>query len=483
MEALDFLSSAAAPDDAVAMTLPDGSIIAYRELRSAVVRCREMLGMPQKSLVVVDEPRSLAGFLGYLAAMSAGHATILAEGDDTVPWNELLAVYQPELLITPASSHLTALLERAGYRRRTASPLSVWRRSRDTYGPPALIHSELGMLMRTSGSLGVPKMVRLSYGNLHANALAIAEALALRSSDRALTSLPLDFSFGLSIVNSAFAAAASVAVTTWSPSSELFWRYSDHVGGTCVGAVPSTFRFLRARGWDPSAHPDLRLLLHSGGALDSETILYYAERMAVQGGEFVSMYGQTEATARIACLPGALATTHCGSAGMAIPGSRVSIHHGQNSLHAGDGEIGEIVVHGPGVMMGYATGRSDLALGDEQGATLYTGDLGYFRNGLLYVLGRKDRQVKVFGRRINLDQLEISLSRRGVAAAVEVAGADRIVVVAENSAAAAGACRELARETGLPPSSLSLVAVGCLPRTRTGKVDRSAIAHLAGKIS
>jgi acyl-coenzyme A synthetase/AMP-(fatty) acid ligase len=340
------------------------------------------------------------------------------------------------------------------------------------------VHPELGMLIRTSGSLGPPKMVRLSYRNLHANAIAIAAALALDGGDRAVTSLPLDFSFGLSMVNSAFAAAGSVALSTWSASSELFWRYSDHAGGTCVGAVPATLRFLRDRGWDPSAHSRLRLLLHAGGALGMDAIDYFSARMAAHGGEFVSMYGQTEATARIACLRGPLAAAHSGSAGVAVPGTRVTVR-GRTGAEVAEGEIGEIVVDGPGVMMGYATGRTDLAHGDQQGGTLRTGDLGYLRDGLLYVTGRKDRQVKIFGHRINLDQVETALSRRGIPAAVEAAGADRIVVIAENQAGTVNPCRELARQMGLPATSVCLLPVPSIPRTRNGKVDRRAVARIA----
>jgi long-chain acyl-CoA synthetase len=476
MEALDLLSLGKAPENAAAVALTDGRVITYRELRSMASRCREILGMPRKSLVVVDEPRSLPGLLGYLATLSAGHAVLLAEGGDLALWSGLITDYQPELLVTTAAGSLGTVLERAGYRRRAATPLPVWSQSGEL--PASGVHRELGMLVRTSGSLGVPKAVRLSYANLRANATAIAEALKLRGGDRALTSLPLDFCYGLSVVNSAFAAGASIAISTWSPSSELFWQYSGRVGGTCVGTVPATCRFLRACGWEPSASPHLRLLLQAGGPLDSETITYYATRMASQGGEFVSMYGQTEATARIACLPGELAITHCGSVGTAVPGSSISIA-ADSGAEAGEGEIGEVTVHGPGVMMGYAEGRPDLATGDQQGALLRTGDLGYLRDGLLYITGRKDRQVKVFGHRINLDELETALSLRGVPAAVGMAADDHIVVVAEDSAHAVGACRELARRIGLPSSAVSLVAVPCLPRTRTGKVDRLAAARVA----
>lgn len=475
MEALDLLSITSAPNEAAAVTLTDGDTLTYGELRSTVSECTEALRMRGKALVVIDQPRGRSGLIGYLAAMAAGHAVVLVEGGDATLWAELITAYEPELLVTDMNGPLAYLPERTGYLRHTVRPLTVWRKSLER--PSSPIHRELAMLIRTSGSLGAPKTVRLSYANLHTNAVAIAEALSLRASDRALTSLPLDFSFGLSIVNSAFAAGASVALAAWSPSSTMFWRYSDHVGGTCVGAVPATFRFLRDCGWDPAAHPHLRLLLHAGGALDSETIGRYATRMATKGGEFVSMYGQTEATARITCLRGSLGTNYNGSVGTPVPGTQVTIHR-LDGTQADEGETGEIVVRGPGVMMGYAVGRADLAFGDRQGTTLLTGDLGHIRDGFLYLTGRRDRQVKVFGHKVNLDQLEAILESGGIPGAVELLCQDRIVVITELTKKSVGVCRDLAEEAGLPSSSVSALTVSRLPRTRNGKLDRQALAHI-----
>lgn len=475
-QTLDLLAMGAAPTTATALTLTDGRVVTYGELRALVASGQQALDLPYKALVAVDEPRSLEGLGYYLAALAAGHAAFLAENADGLLWREVIGAYQPDLVAARPVGPLGTLLRQAGYTCAADTQLPVWRRG----APPASrVHGDLGMLIRTSGSAGAPKMVRLSYDNLRGNAVAIRAALALRAADRALASLPLDFSFGLSMVNSAFAAGASVALCGWSPSSELFWQYVERVRGTCVGAVPATYRFLRARRWDPGAHQSVRLLLHAGGDLDPNTVRHYAARMAGRDGGFVSMYGQTEATARITCLPGHLAMSRAGSAGEAVPGTRVTVERADGSLAAA-AETGEIVVRGPGVMLGYATGRPDLADGDRQGDTLRTGDLGYLVDGLLYLAGRLDRQVKVLGRRVNLDGLEAALSARGVAAAAEVAGDERILIITEDPAATDSALPELAVLTGLPTAALSVIPVASLPRGRTGKTDRRAVRRITG---
>jgi acyl-coenzyme A synthetase/AMP-(fatty) acid ligase len=333
--------------------------------------------------------------------------------------------------------------------------------------------------MRTSGSLGAPKMVRLSFSNLRVNAMAIAEALELRASDRGMTSLPLDFSFGLSLANSHLAAGASVALSAFSPSSQPFWQYLDDAAATCVGAVPSTYRFLRGRGWDPRAHPSLRLLLLSGGPLDEATLAHFGALMSADGGEFVSMYGQTEATARIAVLPAALAAGHRGAVGLPVPGGKIRIERPGGSL-AADGEAGEIVYEGPNVMMGYAYARADLAKGWRQSRALRTGDLGLLRDGVLYVRGRMDRQVKVFGRRIDLAHVERLLLDGGITAAVEAVGDERLVVASELAAdRLAAVCRSLATSLGLPPSAVRAVHMDALPCGHRGKIDHAAVRRAA----
>jgi acyl-coenzyme A synthetase/AMP-(fatty) acid ligase len=296
-----------------------------------------------------------------------------------------------------------------------------------------------------------------------------------------MTSLPLEFSFGLSIVNSNLESGGSLALSAYSPSSRPFWEHVDHVAATSVGAVPVTYAFLRTQGWDPAAHPSLRLLQHAGGPLDDATREYHLERMAAKGGEFVTMYGQTEATARISYLPSASARSHPGSAGTAVPGSRIRIERPDGGP-AEDGETGEVVVAGPGVMMGYATSRADLSRGDDLGGTLRTGDRGCLRGGMLYVTGRLDRQVKLFGLRVDLDEIERDLSARGLTAVVEAVTGERLVVVAEPAGdldgGLDGARRMLGTRLGIPSAALSVEQVSCLPYNGNGKVDRHAVRQL-----
>ena len=91
---------------------------------------------------------------------------------------------------------------------------------------------------------------------------------------------------------------------------------------------------------------------------------------------------------------------------------------------------GELVYTGPNVMLGYATKREDLAKGDELGGCLFTGDRARLdAEGYVLILGRSKRDAKLFGLRVNLDELEAFVRRNGPAAAV--ASSDRVVVFCE----------------------------------------------------
>ena len=127
------------------------------------------------------------------------------------------------------------------------------------------------------------------------------------------------------------------------------------------------------------------------------------------------MYGQTEATARMAYLPPLLAETAPATIGIPVAGGSFTIEPLPERPFAGpaDPEVGELVYHGPNVMLGYAESPADLALGRTV-TELRTGDIGHQReDGLFEVVGRRSRVAKVFGLRLDLDHVEKVLAAAG----------------------------------------------------------------------
>jgi hypothetical protein len=245
---------------------------------------------------------------------------------------------------------------------------------------------------------------------------------------------------------------------------------------TSYAGVPYTFDLLDVAGWPEL--PTLRRVTQAGGRLAPDRVAAVAERGRREGWELFVMYGQTEATARIAYLPPELAADHPAAIGVPIPGGDLRLEPVEGHP---DG-VGELVYTGPNVMMGYAHGAADLARGEEL-AELRTGDLARQDDaGLFEVVGRRSRFAKLFGQRIDLDRLEtlLTLDDHEVACA-ESADATRLVVALAGEpdpVAVEEVAVTAAAATGLPEHAVDVVPVGVVPRLPNGKVDQHAVARL-----
>ncbi|MFF7994563.1 AMP-binding protein [Kitasatospora xanthocidica] len=446
--------------------LEDAHAVPAESVAAGLDAAKRGLTRPDKALVAIFTGRGLAGLLVYLGALDLGHAVLVKEQPDHATRDALLAAYQPEFVLDAGAEPVPA-----GY-RPSGELCGARMLSREAHADTA-VHPELASLITTSGSLGGPKAVRLSYANLAANAEAIVAALGIGPTDVGITSLPFDYSFGLSVVNSHLAAGAPLVLSRLSPTSRRFWQVVARAGVTNLGAVPLTYRLLHGTGWRPAGFPALRLAYQAGGALEPALVEHFGRLMADHGGGFCPMYGATEATARMCCLTPDLLFDHLGSVGRPVPGGRIRL----NEVDA-DG-VGEIVYQGPNVMMGYASSRADLAAGRTVTDVLHTGDLGRLDRGMLYVLGRKDRQLKLYGKRILADEIERRLAVAGPAAVVPAAADTAVVFVEGRSEPFRDAWLDVLRELRLPAECLPLRAVAGLPRTSSGKVDLARLRGLA----
>jgi acyl-CoA synthetase (AMP-forming)/AMP-acid ligase II len=316
---------------------------------------------------------------------------------------------------------------------------------------------EESVLLATSGSTGSPKFVRLSAANVLANAGQIAEALRIDTQRRALAHLPFFYTYGLSVLNSHLIAGASIVLTSTNPMRTEFWNALHEHRVTTLSGVPYSYEMYRRVGMLDMDLPDLRHMTQAGGRMEPERVIEFHNALAARGASLHVMYGQTEATARIAVLDPADLPEAAGSVGRAVPRGTVTIADG------------EVVFRGPNVMLGYANSRADLGQGDKLGGVLYTGDLGELdEHGRLWITGRARRIAKVFGSRVSLDDVEAKLRSFGTLAAVDAG--DRVAVFIER-ADGPTLTRQMEHALGFPPRALVVYAVEQVPTTPAGKVD------------
>ncbi|MEV7605108.1 AMP-binding protein [Paenarthrobacter sp. NPDC089322] len=435
-----------------AILTSDGAL-SYLELARLVSDLVARLGETRR-LVVLAAGNDLDSLVAYLAALTGNHAILLAPADKPDALASLISAYDPDVLLAKGDGKGTPLLEepRIGSRHN--------------------LHPELALLLSTSGSTGSPKLVRISHSNLTANAESIAQYLRIGPEDRAATTLPLNYCYGLSVVNSHLIRGAGLVLTDLSVVDPCFWELFREQRATSFAAVPYTFDLLERVGFAEKDLPHLRYVTQAGGRLAPEKVRSWAATGVQRGWDLFVMYGATEATARMAYLPPDLAIAHAGSIGVPVPGGTFRIDPVEGLPD------GELVYTGPNVMLGYAERPEDLALGREI-HELRTGDLArQHPNGLYEVVGRRSRFVKIVGLRVDLGQVEQILDRMGITAAA--AGSDESLVVAvEGQQDPAMLAKVLAGSIGLPRGAVAVHAVERLPRLSSGKVDYPAVQRLA----
>jgi acyl-CoA synthetase (AMP-forming)/AMP-acid ligase II len=473
LAALDLVTHDYAWPASPALHLEGQPALTYGELAELVSTSEQVLRHDRKALVLCAGDRDLPTLLAYLAALRLGHAVAFLPASP-----EVLSAYQPEFVVpAPGSEPELASL---GY-RPVAEPLAGTTVFQRGGAPAGEIHRDLALLVGTSGSTGSPKTVRLSYSALAGNAAAIISALGITAAERAPTTLPITHAYGLSVLNSHLLAGAGIILGDQPPLSLARWDHLIRAGATSFAAVPTTYAAFAPAHVNLLGRSQIRTMTQSGARLGEDLTMRLVRMMEQRGGRFFVMYGQTEATSRIARLDPADLPRRLGSVGTAVPGGTITIRPGPVHARAVPGE-GAVHYRGPGLMLGYAASRADLRRGAEVDV-LDTGDLGYLRDGYLYLTGRTKRIVKVLGVRASLDDLERMVERPGHPAAV-ICGTDDVVhlVGAGDAAVHEQQRQQLAESLGVPSRHVVFRPVGRLPQTPGGKVDYQALATVTGSM-
>jgi len=452
------------PSESLAVVEPaTGRQKSYGELRSDV---SQMFMPKERSLILLLAKNRYECLLTYLAALQSGNPLLLVDASlNPELLEQLVETYRPAHIYT-ASAELTL----PGYARRQQSGWDVWDRQNRV---PAEAHESLALLLNTSGSTGSPKLVRLSRKNLQANAASIALYLGIAPGERPITSLPMSYSYGLSVINSHLCVGATLTLTEYGILRREFWDIVDQCGCTSLAGVPYSYQMLLQTGLLSKRGATLRTLTQAGGALGEAHIRQMHQLALKRGFKFFVMYGQTEATARIAYVPFERLGEKVGSIGVAIPSGTLDV----------DGDTGELEYRGPNVMLGYAERLEDLGKGDELGGVLKTGDLARRdEDGFFYITGRLKRFLKLFGKRFNLDEVE-QIVHRQFGFPVACFGRDDLLMIAlESEESNVAAVAAMVRDTfGLPKDSIQIEAVKKLPRTERGKMDYQSL--LAARVA
>ena len=357
--------------------------------------------LPYRTLVFILAENCIGSLIGYTSFLNNRVVPlIISNNTEQSLFDHLYKTYQPEYLWMPEKR-----LEDFSQQRFVYSAFGYCLVKTEFTTPK--LYEDLSLLLPTSGSTGSPKLVRHSYRNIEANAENVKNLFGLTEDERAMASLPMHYTMGLSVIASHLKAGATVLLCGKSLLDKGFWSMLKEQHATSFTGVPYSYELLAKLRFFRMDLPDLKLVTQGGGKLTEEMWNQLVQYAKNKGKKFIATYGQSECTARMAYLPAELAEKKVCSIGIAEPGGQLSIIDNQGEETFEGEATGEMVYRGENVTLGYATCQEDLMKGDENHGVMHTGDLAHRdADGCYFIVGRMKRFLKIFGLRIGLDEVE-----------------------------------------------------------------------------
>jgi long-chain acyl-CoA synthetase len=341
--------------------------------------------------------------LGYLSVIYSGNTAVLAETrsnkNDLVQIRtdgELTAAFIQEKYLPNFEGSGLEIISETGIDRffDNAGP---------GYSLPVVDDDDIAVIIFTSGSTGAKKGVMLTHKNLIANTSSIISYLGLTESDRICVVLPFFYCYGASLLHTHIRVGGSMVINR-KPFLGSVIRDIDSYQCTGFAGVPSTYQILiNKTPFLKQEFPSLRYMTQAGGQLPEKYIRMLAESFPKK--KIFIMYGATEATARLSCLPPELLAGKPGSIGKGIPGVTLTVLN-DDGVPVKPGEVGEIAARGDNIMKGYYRDPDGTAAVLKNG-WLYTGDLATVDDdGFIFITGRSKNIIKSGGYRISPHEVE-----------------------------------------------------------------------------
>lgn len=258
--------------------------------------------------------------------------------------------------------------------------------------------------MLTSGTTAKPRIARITHANIRSNTHSIIESLGLTSTDRVMAILPFYYCFGTSLLHTHLRAGGSLVVGDTLGFPEKVLDLMEAKSCTGFAGVPTTFQmYLRNSTFPQRELPSLRHIQQAGGKLS--TVLIEELMQSRPKARIYIMYGQTEATARLACLQPEELPSKLGSIGKGIPGVSLKVFN-EAKNEVAPGEVGEIVAWGENISPGYV-GEAEISAEKFIQGSLRTGDMATVdEDGYIYIVDRKSDFIKSYGNRVSSQEVE-----------------------------------------------------------------------------
>ena len=264
----------------------------------------------------------------------------------------------------------------------------------------------------TSGSSGKPKGVKISYNNLQNFIDWMSQISAIKEIKPKVILNQAVFSFDLSVADMYYALVNGGVIYALTREFQqdyrlLFKALRESKAEMAVMTPSFADMCLCDSSFNDELMPKLKIIFFCGEVLKPSTVNKLFNRF--NGIKIINAYGPTEATCAVSCVE----ITREMISDSLLPVGEVNSSAVdvvvENDEVVTEGEKGQIMLRGKSVSSGYLGVKSQAFTLTKEGACYYTGDIGYIKNNLIYLMGRKDDMIKLKGYRIEPGDVENNL--------------------------------------------------------------------------
>ena len=455
----------------VALIDNNGKKLRYLEILKFVNELEKRI--KKKSLVLILADNKIGSIISYICCVKLKYVAILI--DKKISENDLkklLKFYKPNYVFSAEEFSLLNINHKKIYNIYDSCLYHTNKKK-------LKLLNNLQLLLPTSGSMGSVKFVKLSRENIFSNAISIIKYLKIRKFDKAITNMPFYYSYMLSVINTHIHKGASILVTNETIVQKKFWNIYKKQKITSFNGVPYIYELLDRIGLEKVYLKSLRYITQAGGKLNDELTKKYFTFCKKKKVNFFIMYGQTEASPRISYLENDKVLKKIGSVGKPIPGVKIYIKDQNKKKITRPYVEGNIFCKGKNIMLGYANNYKDLS-SKKKIFELNTGDIGFFDDDeYFYIKSRSKRIAKIYGVRIDLQELENKMLKLGIK--VLSANRDNKIGIFYNPKIKFNLKKmkdKVYNLTNLNLKIFNFISLKKIPRTNTKKIDYKKLQSL-----
>ena len=320
-----------------ALILENGRSVTYKNIITNSLKISRNLDT-HKRLVFLLGQNNFETIIGYISFVNQGFAVALLDHRiNDIFLKRLVSKYNPKYIFCKKGKLKRAFSNILNFK----SYVLMKNTKKIDYN----IDKDLMLLMSTSGSTGSPKLVKQSYQNISINCQSIIKYLKIKSRDITITTLPISYVYGLSVVNTHLLSGAQIVLTNRSMVENNFWKLIKKFKVNNFSGVPYNYSIIE-KILKSKVPPSIKYSTQAGGKMNHVLIKNIIEVYKKNKIKFFQMYGAAEATSRMSYLDWKYADKKIGSIGKAIPGGRFFLRNEKGQKIKRSFLKGELVYQG-----------------------------------------------------------------------------------------------------------------------------------------